>query len=302
MKVVSLPDALKRRASLILQAVADRSNSNSKVPIGKHFKGYKAREGLVGEFSHLGDILYCTYKRPRDVDSKYEPAIRFYDFKMTNIKEVKRSESSIIQDNIEEKHLYSYNLPDAISYTKTFEHEFQRTTSFSEAAAQAWKVAAKASLGVEFSGVKASVEISGEYGEQYNQSHSESTTKTDKISEVMAFTGPIRFKLEAFRSRRRERVLIDAVADFTHQIAIDPGADENGIIYWKSFRTDFLPTIRRTNTNDATYYKEFMDNPMSDKEIKKIEESSDKVIEYVVEYDNVISESLEPLHSDVTKM
>ena len=302
MRVVSLDNALKRRAQLILQAIADRSTPKSNPYIGDHFKGYKSDEELVGELSKLDEpfnTLFCNYKRKKDVNNPSQPTLHFYDFKMVSVEELKRSEPYILQDNIEEKHLYHIDLPAGITHSETIEHEFQKTVSFSEAAQRAWELAAKTSLALEFSAVKASVEISGKYGEQYNQSHSESTTQTDKRSETFSYTGPITADIQAYRSRRKEKVLVDAVCNFDFSISLDPGGNWPGIIFWKSFRTDFLPTIRRTNTNDVMYYHEFMNNPMSDEEIEEIEKASDKIVEFPVIYDEVITESLEPLHPDI---
>ena len=74
---------------------------------------------------------------------------------MVDIKEIERGPATVIEDDIEERESFTVKFKHAIEYTENFEHEFSRTTSFSEAAKQAWEVAAKASLSVEYAGIKA---------------------------------------------------------------------------------------------------------------------------------------------------
>lgn len=299
--VVSLVDALQDRASLILQLIADRANAYSYPEIG-HFAGYKASEGLIGELNRFpqddGSPGYIIeYKRPGDTS---QSAIRLLFPKMIDIKERHKTEPTTVVSGIVDKEVIERDLPAGVTETYTVEKilskSSSRIVSYSEASKKAWEVAAKASLSVEYAGVKGALEIAGKYGEELNRSSSESETsshsESNRETDTLEFVGPVKFKLEAFRSRDKESRTITAVCDFDFRIAIDPGGEYKGIIYYSSFINDFLPTIKRIAPNDATYYKEFMAHWVSQYDIDKVSAPSNKVVQFVVEYDNVKTSSL----------
>ena len=111
-------------------------------------------------------------------------------------------------------------LPQGVTDKRTLEHEFTRTTSYAEAAKRAWEVAAKASLSVEYAGIKGALEVSGKYGEELSRTDAGSETTRDRVSEEIDFVGPVDAKLEAYRSLNRESRQIRAVCDF------------DGKVYW----------------------------------------------------------------------
>lgn len=290
-RVVSLAEALKPRAALILEAVASRAVSGSYPQPGR-FAGYKASEGLSVELERVeaGTFLVCV--RPGIDSSRDSCRMLLSDLRMTDIREVGRSDAVVLESGIVERKRFSVDLKHAIKDSETFEHEFSRTTRFRQAAKQAWEVAAKASLSAEYAGIKGSLEVSGKYGRQYEQESGQSATARDRVSKTFEFTGPIQFEVEAYRAMSRERRIVTARCDFDFGINIDPGGGFPGIISWDSFRAGFLPVARRTAPRGETYYREFMDRPLADSEIEALERPSDALIQFPVEYDSVETQVL----------
>ncbi len=280
-QTISLVAALHDRMALIAQAMAER------VPPGA-WEGYRASEGLEGRYTKpasLGGAPTLDYHRP----GRPEATMALGFLEMTHVEEEGRDPPVIIRGNIEERKAYEVRLPAGVSDTKTVEHEFERTTSFAESAKKAWEAGAKASLGVEYAGIKGAVEAYGKYGEELSRQSAGSEKTRDLIRDTFSFTGPVDTFIDAFRSRNRQSQVVRARADF------------DGKIYWQTghsawefttFRTQFLPVIKRIADDSIYGYEEFMTMPMSDAEIAAIEAPSGKVIEFVAEYDDVVTESL----------
>ena len=68
-----------------------------------------------------------------------------------------------------------------------------------------------------------------------------------------------------------------------------------GIVTYSSFKNQFMASARRIAPNVVEYYHEFIRNPLTDEELDELDASSDKLIQFVVEYDNVITESLKAI-------
>ena len=77
--------------------------------------------------------------------------------------------------------------------------------------------------------------------------------------------------------------------------------DFDGKVYWvtgssawefTTFFTQFMPVAKRIAADDIYGYDEFMRKPLSDDEIAALEVPSDKIVEFVVEYDNIVAKSL----------
>lgn len=278
---VSLTEALLPRMALIAQAMAER------VPAGA-WEGYKASEGLVGRYTKpasLGGAPTVDYHRP----SNREATIALGFLEMTHVEEESRDPPVIIRGNIQERKAYEVRLPAGVSDTKTVEHEFERTTSFAESAKRAWEAGAKASLGIEYAGVKGAVEAYGKYGEELGRQDSGSERTRDLIRDTFSFVGPVDTFIDAFRARNRQSQVVRARADF------------DGKIYWQTgsaawefttFRSQFLAVAKRLADDSIYGYQEFIDRPLSDAEIAAIEAPSGKTVEFVVEYDDVVTESL----------
>ena len=288
MHVVSLTDALRYRTALILEALAERTPENSNNSMSNAFKGYRASEGLEGELTVFQDKYMILYKRPGDTGYA---RVRLYNINMISVKEVDKSEPTVVESNVEQRKILDIDLPPGVVDEKTVGDELGETISFGDAAKKAWGVAAKASLSAEYAGIKGALEVSGNYGEDYTRHHDESRYKKHYESDKLTITGPTKFKLEAYRSSNRESRVITARCDFDHTVWIDDPSCW-GTITFDSFKSHFLPIVRRIAPNNIEYYHEFMQNQMSDEQIEELEQSSGKIVQFVVEYDNVLIESL----------
>ena len=285
MKLVSLDHALLRRAELILQAIA--LVTKDQAALGE-FADYQAKEPLVPSLVHFDGGLYCEYRR---LGRSEAAAVRFYNFTMTDIDEVHRRPPAIVRNAVTEKADIHVDIEAPVRVQRTVSHEFTHTTTFAEAATKSWEVAAKASLSLELAYVKAALEVSGKYGESYTSSSGETDTERDTETDVFEFTGPQHFIIEAFRSRDRVKQLVTARCDFDFSIAIDP-QPAPGILYWPSFRADFLPALQRLAPSDVEYAAEFRATPATETEVRRIEAVSGKLVQFPVTFDNVLTQSL----------
>ena len=280
--VTSITDALNRRMSLIAQAMAERVSHPG------NWAGYTADEGLVGRYTHdpsLGGAPTVDYHRP----SNPQATISLGFIEMVDIREEEPGDVTVIRDDIRDQHEWDIEFKHEIEYEETISHTFERTTSESEAVAKAWEVSAKASLSVNYAGITGALEVAGKYGEQLNRQVSDSETERDTISRTLKFKGPASFRLRAERTRSRESRVNRARADFDGKIYFYTGESQ-----WEftTFRTQFLPIIRRTASDDIYGYDEFMNAPMTDEEIAAIEAPPEGVIEWTAEYDNIEAQSL----------
>ena len=281
MHTISITEALAPRMALIAQAMAERVDPGE-------WEGYRATEPLVGRYTKppgLGGAPTVDYHRA----SRPNATIAMGFLAMIDIEEIERGPISVSEDIVEEKETIDVEFRHPIHYSKTISHEFEKTQSYAEAAKQAWEVAAKASLSVEYAGIKGALEASAKYGQELNQQSSQSQTERDRITTLLEFTGPASFRLEAYRSRNRESRVVKARADF------------DGKIYWQTgstawefttFKTEFVPIAKRIADDGIYGYEEFMNRPMSDAEIGAIEAPSGKFIEFPVVYDNILVQSL----------
>jgi len=277
---VPIDQALHRRMRLIAQAMAERVSPGP-------WAGYRADELLVTRYerpSSLGGAPTVSAHRANN----REASISIGFLQMVDIQEERVSDRQVTRDGIQERHRFDVGFKHAIHYREELVHEFERTVSFSQAAKQAWEVAAKASLSVEYAGIKGAVEVSGKYGQELEQRASQSTTERDRVTKLLEFTGPAEFKLEAFRSRNRERRVVTARADFDGKIYFRT----DGQWEFTTFRTQFLPVARRTASDDIYGYEQFRAKPLSDAELDALEAPADSLIEFPVEYDEVLTQTL----------
>lgn len=281
-QVTSLTDALRRRMSLIAQAMSERVSHPGA------WEGYRADEGLDGRYTHdpsLGYAPTLDYHRP----SNPEATISLGFVEMVSIQEELPGDVTVIREGIEESHEWDVEFKHPIEYEETLSHTFEKTVSEQEATAKAWEVSAKASIGVNYAGITGSLEVAGKYGETLNRQVSDSETERDTISRTLRFKGPASFRLRAERSRNRESRVMRARADWDGKIYFNTSETQ-----WEftTFRTQFLPIIRRTAPDDVYGYQEFVDAPMTDDEIAAIEAPPEGVIEWVAEYDAILTQSL----------
>ena len=303
MKPVSLVQALTPKAIAIASVLAPRISKLSGHSemngdwnyFDNPWKGYKPEEGIEGHYTS-SDLL--TFIRPGHPHAKL--LIGF--LKMTNIKEQEKGKPIVLSEDVPEKYEDIYNFEEKVAYTETISHTFSKTTTFSQAAKQAWEVAAKVALSAEYAGIKGSFEASAKYGQELSSSSSESTTRSDTVSKTLSFEGPARFKLQAKRSSSKIRVWVKAICDFDFKLYFQVPDPKTGLgsFEWTSFQNDFIPAIKGISPEDQYSVPMFLKDPVSEKEVQDIVTPSDKVIEFPVDYDNPISQQLNVLKLDET--
>lgn len=295
MRTISIDTALAPRLALVAQAMAERVAPGA-------WEGYRATEGLVTNLtrpSELGGNLAVAAHRPSNPLAQ----ITLGFVSMVDIRDESSLASSVIEDGITEEEIIEEDIPAGVEEERVVEKEFETTQSWSEALQEtfksAWEAGGKASLSVEYAGVKGALEAFGKYGEdkvrQSSSSRSGSTRTRDFESQKFTVKGPAKFKLRAYRSRKREQRIIRARCDFDGKIYWDTGSTEPGVDrVWEftTFKTQFLPVARRTIDDSVYGYREFRDNPLSDAELDAIEARPDKLIEIPVQFDTITSKSL----------
>ena len=287
--IVSLDAALLNRMALFSQAMAER------VPPGA-WAGYRATEGLVGRLtrpSELGGALTVSYHRPGD--DRANCAMAWLE--MVDVQEESRGPVTVIGEEIEESKTFDLDLPAGVTDKRSVAHELEKIhtwgTAYSNAAKQAWEAGGKASLSIAYAGVTGGVEAFAKYGQEASQSnsghddHSERTRDSD--GEELTFTGPLKTRLTAKRSRRREQRVVTARCDFDGKVYWSTG--ESG---WEftTYLTQFMPVARRLADDSIYGYTEFREIPLSDAEIEALAQPSGALVSFVVPFDNVLSESL----------
>ena len=160
-----------------------------------------------------------------------------------------------------------------------------------------------------------SLKLYAEYQRQWGTSTTTSDTVTDEI--VRAVTrdeladGPVRLDYEALRSTNREQRTVRADCDYEHSVElIDSrvGLRPEGRPYlqivcesWGRFRSvmqGFAPRDVQIERDGKTvvlpvgFYDEFIDDPVRGEELERISKPAEGAIEMLLEYDNVVSQSI----------
>lgn len=283
MSTISLVEANLQRAKLIAEVLAPR------IPEASHpWKGYTANEPLDGVLEKVNEISYRRRTNPG--------AFLYMGFlTMRDIQEEHRSTPTILKNN-PETYEFDVDFKQPIHYKETVEHQWAKTTSFAEAAKKAWEVAAKASLSIKYAGIGASLEVSGKYGEELSRSSSGSSSESDRVQKELEFTGPVKFRLKAERSVNRESVLIRARTDFEFKLYFNT-------YEWFQYHGVFIPAVKGLAprypegsifaSSSPSTYQMFHDHPVPDAIVEELMKPSGMSVEFVVEYDNVVTQSLE---------
>ena len=278
---VSLIQALRPRAIAVAAVLAPR------LPDPGPWTGYRPQEGLTGRLRRPQDrgyTLVCEYSRPGHPGAD----LQFGFLVMTDIKEEHRSDPIIVRKNVIERYQDVIKFAKPIEYSEVIRHTFSRTVTEQEASKTAWEVAAKASLGVEFSGVKASLEVSAKYGRELSRQSAQSQTVTDEVTKSIKVTGPVDLTYEAVRSLNREQRIVTARCDFDAKLYFQAA----GPWEWYTYRSQFLQVAQGLAPDDIEAYQYFIERPPADKEIQNLTAPSDKTVQFVVDYDNVVSQEL----------
>lgn len=278
---ISLVEALRPRAQATAAYLA-RS-----LPRLGPWAGYTADEPLVGRLHRPADkgyTLEVVYHRRSNLAAElYLSFLSFLD-----IKEEHRSEPIVLASDVQERQEYRIKFDKPVEFEETLRHTFSKTISEADASKAAWEIAAKASLGVEFSGIKAAVEISGKYGEELSRQAGVSTTETDEIVQRLKLVGPIDTTYEAVRSLDKIRIMRRVRCDYDGKLYFcDPGGWTN-VWEWTTYKSQFLPVIQGLTTDDVIGFEYFEACPPTDAELVALEAPSDKLVEFSYDCDNVV--------------
>ena len=280
MRPVSLPDALRPRAQATAAYLA-RS-----LPGVGLWEGYHVDEPLIGALQKPADKGYAmevVYRRQGFPGAElYLSFLSFLD-----VQEDHKSKPFVVESDVTERQEYDIVFEHDILYEETLRHTFSRTVSEAEASKAAWEIAAKASLGVEFSGVKAALEVSGKYGEELSRQSGVSETTEDEVVRHLKIQGPIDTVYEAVRSLDKERITRRVRCDYDGKLYfLTPGGSSN-VWEWTTYKSQFLPCVQGLTPDDIYGTAEFRQTPPTDKELEALLAPSDKLVEFTYDYDNV---------------
>ena len=275
----NLVQALKPRAALLAELIASRAEARR---IGD-WNGYSRKEGIEGVLETHNHIRFW---RPGHKNA----TIRFGSLQLISIVESHRSEPVVIKANIEERKLYRFDFDKLIEYDEAVKHTFSKTITEQEAAKEAWKVGAKASIAVGFGPVKGSVEASAEYGRELNRQAGNSTTVSDEVTKSLKFKGPIHIELEAYRSHNTERKIITATADLDHT---DYWESTNawGIITFDTYKTNLIPVINGNGAESDSGFALFNNRMPTQEEVEELNKTTCGEFTFPVEYSNVLTQT-----------
>ena len=281
---ISLIDANKRRAIQIAHHVAKR------IPYPNEWSGYTSGEGLYGELVK-DNVLF--YNRPNHRGGGRDAILQFIDPTLTEVKSVDYGEPIIVESNVQERYTDVIKNSSAASYDEEVSHTFSKTRSLSQGFKVGAEQAIKATLSVEYSGVKAGAEVSAKLTEEYNRQWGEETTTTDTIKRSIHVPANTNIRYEAVRSIDKEQRNITANCDFDYKIMFvsAPGDPPLVLLEWGSLE-EFISVARGFASREHAGYDLFINNPLTDDEIEKILAPSDKTVEWLVEYDNIISQNI----------
>ena len=302
---VSLAEANRPRAEFIAGLIVDRVPREH----AGQWAGYTSQERLACELIEAAHVV-CT--RPGHPGTR----LSLSEIQMTDIKSVDWGKPKVISSKAPEQVRSTIHLEKPISYHETISHTFSKTRTLLESA----KVGAEASIrglvGGEFAGVKAEVEVTAKITSEYQRQWGEASTQSDTVSREITVQGPINLEYEAKRSVDRVQRKVTPKADFSYRIVF---TDDNGprirnlphlFFVWNSWEEFQLvaqglaprdrPTPRELAhtrwEKDITHlYYEFLDRPLTKREVKSLKRPSAAKVSFLAEYDNVVSQEINVL-------
>ena len=294
---ISLVEANRPRAQLIAELCAARIHDPGL------WGGYTAQEPLVGELRWSEQIDYWRAGNPKAVLVLRKPV-------MSDIKEIDWGEEQIIQSNVTERYSSSIELAAGVEYDETISHTFTKTRSLLEQAKVGAEVAIKATVGAEYSGVKAGLEVAAKIYAEYQRAWGETEEHSNTVSRHVKITGPVTLNYEAVRSLNKTQRLISAYTDFTFSISLidETGAGVNPprmFLDWQSWE-EFLAITKglaprsreltwgdgRKVMTDTPLYGEFLHSPPTSEQMTLLERPTEGKISFLCEYDNVLAQDI----------
>ena len=281
---ISLIDANKKRATLIAEVVSKR------LPIQNEWAGYTAGEGLSGELVKDNVLLY---NRPNHRGGGRDALLHFVDPVLKEIKEIDWGEPITLESDVQERYTDVIKNPSEASYEEEVSHTFSKTRSLSQGFKIGAELAIKTTAGVEYSGVKAGVELSVKLSAEYNRQWGETETTTDAIKRTLSVPAHTDVQFEAVRSVDKQQRNITARCDFDYKIMFvsAPGDPPLVLLEWGSL-DEFISVARGFASREHAGYDLFIDNQLTEEEVEKILAPSDKVVSWLVKYDNIQSQRI----------
>ena len=281
---ISLVQANYDRALLIAEVLSNR------VDIPSNWTGFRKEEGLEGELRQDNVIVYM---RPGHVSGEEYAAITFIDPILSEINEVDWGEAITIETDVIERYADIIKNATDASYDENVSHTFSKTKSLEEGFKLGAELAIKTTAGVEYSGVKAGVEVSAKLSAEYNRQWGEETTTTDVITRQLHVPAHTNIEFEAVRSVDKQQRHIKAQCNFNYtiQFVSAPGSPPAVFYKWNSV-DEFIAVAKGFASRQKDGYDLFIDYPLSEDTINKIKQPSPKTVEWIVDYDNVQSQRI----------
>ena len=284
MENISLIDANKNRAIRIAHEISKR------LPIQNEWTGYTSGEGLYGEL--VKDNL-MLYNRPNHRGGGRDALLHFVDPVLIEVKEIDWGEPVTLESDVQERYTDVIKNSSDASYDEKVSHTFSKTRSLSQGFKIGAELAIKTTAGVEYSGVKAGVEVSAKLSAEYNRQWGEASTTTDTIERDLHVPAHTDVQFEAVRSVDKEQRYITAKCDFDYKIMFvsAPGDPPRVLLEWGSLN-EFIAVACGLASREHDGYDLFIRNPLTDDALQKIKEPSDKEVSWLAQYDNVTSQRI----------
>lgn len=281
---ISLIDANRSRASLIAQAVSRR------LPIPSQWSGYDISESLEGELVK-DNVMF--YNRPGHRGGGRDAIIQFIDPVLTEVKEIDWGEPITVESDVQERYTDVIHNDSDASYDEEVSHTFSKTRSLLQGVKIGAEAAIKTTVGAEYSGVKASAEVSVKLSAEYSRQWGEESTTTDTIKRSIHVPANTRIQYEAVRSIDKEQRYMTAKCNFDHKIWVisAPGDPPMVNLQWDSLE-EFISVARGFASREHAGYDLFLNNPLSQDEVDEIIKPSNKTVSWLASYDNVTSQKI----------
>lgn len=280
--------ALQPRAQLVAETLATR------LPRPGAWAGYHRDEPLVGVLARAGEIEWHRHGDPA-------AGMTFGFLSVRGMTANVVGDDRVIASDVLEHSEKLYHFDKPIHYSETLKHTFSRTTTVEEATERAWHVAAKASLSVEYAGIKGAVEASTQYGEKLAQKSSEAVTVSDEVTKTIEVNGPVEIRWIVERATDTLLRTYDAAPDLDFKLYFRTG-DEAW--EWSSYRDVFVAACRGEAPVDQSYsifasssdsHDLFENSPVSDEDIALLEASLTSPVRFSAQYEIVTRERNEAL-------
>lgn len=296
MSEISLFEANRHRAQLIAAHCVER------MPFVGLWGGYTYDEDLVGELTFSNLITYWRKSSPMAKLVMWEP-------KISDIKEVDWGEEKILESNVIERYSDEIIFDKEIDYEEELSYTFSETRTLLEQAKVGAEAAIRGLVSGSYSGVKAELEVSAKITSEYSRQWGKSVEVDNTVKQDIKIKGPITIKYEAERSIDKLQRHVIAKTDFEYSIGMidETGAGVNPPridLEWRSWQ-EFLALVKgeaprsyvinrggHDIEKENPLYHEFLNNPLSKKELKRLEKSSKGKVSFLVEYDNVVHQHI----------